>query len=141
MPNGLGDRNLYLDCRVGEPNPYEGTLARKIAKKPVIERKTSIREAARCGCKRHSGIGKRGKMPRLRVEHAAHCAPLERGNFGVSHSIHMSIRWIEEFDADTSWMLLVDRIIPPRDNGVLSSNTRRMASGARCPAYGAVEHP
>ncbi len=79
---------------------YQVTLARKIVKKPVIERKTSIREAARCGCKRHSGIGKRGKMPRLRVEHAAHCAPLERGNFGVSHSIHMSIRWIEEMLSD-----------------------------------------
>ncbi len=58
-------------------------------------------------------------MPRLRVEHAAHCAPLERGNLNASHSIHMSIRWIEEFDADTSWMLLVDRIIPSRDNGML----------------------
>ena len=50
--------------------------------------------------------------PRLRVEHAAHCAPLERGKLDVSYSIHMSIRWIEEFDADTSWMLLVERIIP-----------------------------
>ncbi len=47
----------------------------------------------------------------------------------------MSIRRIEEFDADTSWMLLAEKIIPQRDNGALSSNTRRMASGARCPAY------
>ena len=53
------------------------------------------------------------------VEHSPHGAPLERGNLDASHSIHMSIRWIEEFDADTSWMLLVDRIIPPRDNGML----------------------
>ncbi len=74
------------------------------------------------------------------VEHSPHCAPLERGNFGVSHSIHMSIRWIEEFDADKSWVLLVERIIPPRDNGALSSNTQALASGARCPAYGVVEH-
>ena len=87
---------------VGEPNPYQVTLAQKIAKKPVIERKMSLRGSSRCGFKRHSGNGKRGKMPRLREEHAAHCAPLERGNLDISHSIHMSIRWIEEFDADKS---------------------------------------
>ena len=29
-----------------------------------------------------------------------HCAPLERGNLGMSHSINMSILWIEEMDSN-----------------------------------------
>ncbi len=32
--------------------------------------------------------------------HDTHCAPLERGILHMSHSINMSILWIEERDSD-----------------------------------------
>ena len=32
--------------------------------------------------------------------HDTHCAPLKRGNLYMSHSINMSILWIEERDSD-----------------------------------------
>ena len=34
------------------------------------------------------------------VEHAAHCAPLERGDLGALPPIDMSILWIEEMDCE-----------------------------------------
>ena len=40
-----------------------------------------------------------------------HCAPLERGYLDMSHSINMSILWIEERDSDQN-VLLAERIIP-----------------------------
>ena len=43
--------------------------------------------------------------------HDTHCAPLERGNLDMSHSINMSIFWIGERDSDQK-VLLAERIIP-----------------------------
>ncbi len=40
-----------------------------------------------------------------------HGAPLERGNLDMSHSINISILWIEERDSDQK-VLLAERIIP-----------------------------
>ncbi len=68
---------------------YQVTLAQKIAKKPVIERKTSLRGSSRCGFKRHSGSGKRGKIGSLSHSLFTRLIPA----YGVVEHLDIALRW------------------------------------------------
>ncbi len=84
-----GSRNLTptrVECylwielfRLGIMECYQVTLARKIAKKPVIERKTSIRAWPRCRCKQHSTLRSSGAREFRRITFYPHVDPLDRG--------------------------------------------------------------
>ena len=40
----------------------------------------------------------------------SHCAPLERGNLDISHSINMSILWIERMDSTSDECYLLKEL-------------------------------
>ena len=67
---------------------YQVTLAHKIVKKPVIEGKMSLRGSSRCGFKRHSGNGKRGKIGSLSHSLFTRLIPAYVWNMP-----HIALRW------------------------------------------------